>query len=309
MPDKERPHFEIPEAIVRTTGLTATGGSVSYKRGDYGAHGAFLLTRAQDYRRSSALTRDAALADALYLQIKTPRELPIKSEKQRFRQIGLNIVTVSSLEENIAIARISKTRFAELENRIDNYAHLTNHPNRSYLSAIEDLSPVASTEKLSPEIDLQSRESVDCLLFLYSDLSERERAAILLTLRNFLVERGQEVVDSYRFVNGVTTIQSRLTPSQMLEVGENFSTLRLITPNHVFYISDSTRLSPLPPNIEVTQPSSAVSVAVVDTGINQSCPLLQDLVLNGNPATASRSIGITEAATWNFCGESDSVWR
>jgi hypothetical protein len=157
LPDRERPHFEIPDEIVRTSALTPTGGSVSYKRGDYGAHGAFLLARAQDYRRSSTLTRDGALADALYMQIKTPPELPIKNEKQRFRQIGLNIVTVSSSEENVAIARISKTRFRELENRIYNYAHQINHPNRSYLSAIEDLSPVASTEKLSPEIDLQKQ--------------------------------------------------------------------------------------------------------------------------------------------------------
>ena len=179
MPDN-RPHFEIPLARVRTTDVAVRGRSKPYSRPDFSAHGDFLRERAARVAEYSASTADAGATEALFLQVRTPTELPARGERQRLQNAGLEIVALSAIDPNSATVRLKRSEVRTLQDRVERYANTVDHTGRSYLSIIEDIGPVPLTEKIAADVPSDDDTPFDCLLVFYATLTDRERAAVLL---------------------------------------------------------------------------------------------------------------------------------
>lgn len=271
MTNGHRPHFEIEDRHVREEDARVTGWSETFVRPDFGQHGAELLRTVRSVRESLARSRDYASASTSYVSVRVPPERAIYQEKSRLRQVGLEVVALTDRPDT-GIARVSKDHYDELESRILRYATQPGHPYRSYLSVIESIDPVPGEIKIDPAINREANTPQRCILHLYSGLSPAERAAISLTVRNYVAEIGRGEAAIRAFSNGITTVEAELTPEEMVRTGYEFSTIRRITPNRLFFTTDSVALGAVPPNVTVAQPLAGTAVAVVDTGIHPDSP-------------------------------------
>lgn len=275
---QQRPHLQIPSDRVRTSSIAVRGRAKAFSRPDYSAHGDFLRERAASIRAYSEVVEDASAAESLFLQVRTPESLPARGEKQRLGSAGLRVVALSSVDVNSATVQIPKRELARLQSKVDRYATTPDNIGKSYLSVIEDLTPVPIEAKLAPEIASADDAPIDCLLVFYSTLTEKERAAVLFAVRSFMARRGARPAEERRLSNGVTLVEATLRPSEAREAGAAFSTLRHITPNHVFFVPDAWQISALPAGIRVDVPRIQTAVALIDTGVGPACTTLNGVV-------------------------------
>lgn len=264
-------HFEIPQSQVRSAAIPVKGMSKPFTRPNYSAHGDFLRERAAAITAHAAAAADSEAAESLFLQLKTPKPLPVRGERERLRSAGFEIVQLSPVDPNSATVQLRKSDLPELNRKIDRYTTSEEHTGRSYMTIIEDLAPVPADDKVSPEISRAADEPVDCLLLLYSTLNDKERAAILFAMRSFLLQAGGELGEMRRFSNGVTAVEARIRPTAARLAGAAFTTLRQVVPNHVFFVPDQWRISSISPAITVEPPRLRTAVAVIDTGVSPVC--------------------------------------
>jgi hypothetical protein len=267
----DRSHFEIPADRIRTNPIRVRGRSKTFSRPNYSAHGDYLRERAAIYRDYVANAADFEAAESLFIQIRTPNDIPVRGERQRLKSAGLEIVALSSLDVNSATVQLNKSQLPNLESKIDRYATSAEHTGKSYMSVIEDMGPVPVEEKLAPEFLVADDEPIDCLLLFYSSLTDRERATVLFAVRSYLARRGAQLGEQRRLSNGVIAVEARLRPSEAREAGLAFSTLRQIAPDHVFFVQDSWRISALSSAIRVESPRISTAIAIVDSGISPAC--------------------------------------
>lgn len=278
-----RPHFEIPRERVHSAAFQTRGRSKPYSRPNYSAHGDFLRERAARLVTYSAETVDAEATEALFLQVRTPPELPARGERQRLRNAGLDVVALSSIDAHSATVQLRRGDLPMLQAKVDRYAATPTNRGKSYLSIIDDIGPVPLQEKLAPELLAADDSPVDCLLIFYATLTEGERAAILLAVRSFMSRNGVPAGAERRLSDGVTLVEARLRPSEAEAVGSAFSTLRQVVPNHLFFVPDGRRISSISPGTLVDAPRLTTSVAVIDTGISMACPGVARAVLTSLP--------------------------
>jgi hypothetical protein len=271
MADEKLSHFVVPSELIHSDAIRVRGRNRPFTRPNYSAHGDFLRERAAALREYAAKASDTDATGSLFVQLKTPPDFPVEKERGRLKAAGFEIVALSPMDPSSGTAHIEKRKLQSLERKLETYATTPTHRGRSYLSIIEDVQPVPAAEKLSPELATATDEPVDCLLLFYSTLTDIEQARVLQAVRSFLTRVEAQVGSSRRFSNGVLAVEARLRPSQALLAGEAFTTLRQIKPDHVYYVPDSWRLSPIPPDIEVAAPTGRTAVAVFDTGIDSSC--------------------------------------
>jgi hypothetical protein len=167
--------------------------------------------------------------------------------------------------------QLRKSDLPTLQSKVDRYASTPDNRGKSYLAVIEDIGPVPVEEKLAADLVTADDSPLDCLLVFYASLTERERAAVLLAVRSFMSRSGLAIGAERRLSNGVTLVEARLRPSEARAAGAAFSTLRQVTPNHVFFVPDGRRISVISPEIVVEQAQGTTSVAVIDTGISATC--------------------------------------
>src|SRR5688572_316386 len=289
MPDN-RPHFEIPAERVRTVRIPVRGRAKPYSRPSYSAHADFLRERTATIEAYAAETADADAAEALFLQVRTPAELPARGERQRLSNAGLEIVALSPVDPNSATVQLQKSELRALQHKVDRYANTPDNRGKSYLAVIDDIGPVPAEEKLAEELVTEDDSPRDCLLVFYASLTERERAAILLAVRSFMSRAGLLIEAERRLSNGVTLVEARLRPSEARAAGAAFTTLRQITPNHVFFIPDGRRISAISPAITVEPPTGNTSVAIVDTGISSACAGVARAVIATLPQLPAGSV-------------------
>jgi subtilase family protein len=266
-----RPHLEIPAERVRTAPIRVRGMSKPFARPSYSAHGDFLRERTAALRTYAIHTADAEAADAVFLNVRTPADLPARGEKRRLSDAGLSVVALSPIDANSAIVQMRRADLPELERKVENYATTPSNVGKSYLSIIDDITPIPPEAKLAADMTSADDSPIDCLLIFYASLSDRERAAVLFAVRSYMTRAGHPISDERRLSNGVTIVEARLRPSEALEIGAAFSTLRQITPNHVFIVPDGWRISAVSPAVTVEAPPSGTAAAVVDTGISSAC--------------------------------------
>lgn len=282
MPD-DRSHFEISPERIHSTPIRVRGMAKPFSRPNYSAHGDFLRERAASIRAYAEETADSDAAESVFLQVRTPADLPARGERQRLRGAGLEIVALSSIDPNSATVQVSKTNLPALERRIDKYATTPQHTGKSYFAVIEDIGPVPVESKLDQALLEAIDEPVDCLLVFFSTLTEKERAAVLFAVRSFMARSGASLGEQRRLSNGVTVVEARLRPSEAREAGASFSTLRQITPDHVLFVPDGWRISGLSPEIRVEPPSIETPVALIDTGVSPNCHGLAGVVAATQP--------------------------
>ncbi len=170
----------------------------------------------------------------MFLNVRTPAELPARGEKQRLNAAGLSLVALSPIDANSAIVQMRRSDLPELERKVESYAITDKHVGKSYMSIIDDITPVPAETKLAQDLVSPNDDPIECLLVFYASLSERERAAVIFAVRSYMTRTGHRISDERRLSNGVTIVEARLRPSEALKVGAAFSTLRQISPNHVF---------------------------------------------------------------------------
>jgi hypothetical protein len=217
--------------------------------------------------------------EALFLQVRTPAELPARGERQRLQNAGLEIIALSSIDPNSATVQLRRSDVRALQDKVERYATTSDHTGRSYLSVIEDLGPVPLVEKIALDDSGDVDTPVDCLLVFYATLSDRERAAVLLAVRSYMSRKQLSIGAERRLSNGVTLVEARLSPSEAREVGAAFSTLRQVMPDRLFYVPDGRRISAISPEITVERCRGTTSVAVIDTGVSGACPGVATSVL------------------------------
>jgi Subtilase family len=266
-----RAHLEIPTERVRTAPIAVRGMSKPFIRPNYSAHGDFLRERTAALRTYATHTADAEAADAIFLNVRTPADLPARGEKQRLGSAGLSVVALSPIDANSAIVQMRRADLPEFERKIDRYATTDNNAGKSYLAILDDIAPVPPEAKLTTDMSSADDSPLDCLLVFYASLSDRERAAVLLAVRSYMTRTGHPISDERRLTNGVTIVEAKLRPSEALEVGGAFSSLRQITPNHVFVVPDGWRISAVSPAVAVEAAPNGTAVAVIDSGISSAC--------------------------------------
>jgi subtilisin family serine protease len=285
-----RPHFEIPPERVRTATIRVRGQSRPYSRPNYSAHADFLRERTAAIKAHVDGAADASAAEALFLQVKTPPELPARGERQRLKSAGLEIVALSPIDPHSATVQLPRSGLNDLQRRLHDYGDTPENRGKSYLAVIEDIGPVPVEEKLAPELMIEDNEPRDCLLIFYSSLSDRERAAILLAVRSFMSRASLPIEAERRLSNGVTLVEARLRPSEAREVGIAFTTLRQVVPNHVFLVPDGYRISSVSPAVTVRPPVGTTSVAVVDSGVGPACAGVASAVVATFPQLPTGSV-------------------
>lgn len=276
-------HFEIPGNRVRIAPIQVRGRAKPFHRPSYSAHGDYLREQAARVREYVETAADAEAAESIFLQVKTPKQLPARGERQRLHSAGLDIIALSSVDPNSATVQLQRSKLSSLEKKIERYASSPDNRGKSYLAVIEDLQPVPLEEKLDPQLLVVSDDPVDCLLVFYSSLTEKERATVLFAVRSFMARRGAALGQQRRLSNGVIVVEARLRPSEAREAGASFTTLKQVTPDHVFYVPDAWRISAVSSAVQVEQPRIATAVAVVDTGICNVCPGLATALAESRP--------------------------
>lgn len=275
MSEDDRPHFRVPKERVREVPVSQQGRSKSYVREDYEEHGRFLLRRTASVKKALSQCKDSNLTDSLYVGIKTPEGRPLRKEAKNLQKVGINLLTVSSQAENKGTARISGNALVNLQNRLVKYAQEDDHPSRSYLSVIEDINVVPAEEKIEGDLNPPSKGGeFRSIIFLHRGLSNREREAIIENMRGYLTQRRGSLIDAYTFSTRDTTAVVSATMDVLMGLGRDFSTVRQIRPDRVFFITDSTPIQKIPSEVLVNAPSSTVTVAVIDSGIVPGCGLL-----------------------------------
>jgi hypothetical protein len=291
MPDDNRPHFEIPQERVRNSPIPVRGRAKPFARPNYSVHADFLRERTATLRAYAEEVADAEATESVFLQVRTPVGLPAANEKPRLRSAGLEVVAVSPVDVNSATVQLKKDRLQQFEAKVEAYGTTPQHRGKSYLSIIDDLGPVPPEKKLDAELLAAPDQPVDCLLVFYSTLTEREQAAVLFSVHSFMERHGGQIGERRRLSNGVTVVEARLKPSEAREVGAAFSTLRQVSPDHVFYLPDSWKISSIAPTIAVNPPRLDTAVAVIDTGISATCPGLAGTVASVQPRLPSGAVG------------------
>jgi len=282
MPDRKT-HLEVPSEYVQSRPIVVRGRGKKFARPNYSAHADFLRERTAAVSAEAEAFVDSGQADSVFLQVRTPDELPAAGERKRLKSAGFEIVELSSIDPSAATVQIPKRQLRGFQRKVEKYASTPDHVGKSYLSVIEDLGPVPAEEKISVELLEAPDEPVDCLLVFYSTLTDRERAAILFAVRSYMGRTNATLGDQRRLSNGVTIVEAKLRPSEAKAAGAAFSTLRQILPNHVFYAPDAWRISGIGQGVTVHPPRLATAVAVVDTGVSPNCVNMAGVVSSRIP--------------------------
>ncbi len=279
MADQNRPHFRIAPKNVRQEKIPPHAFGSTFKRENYGEHGQKLISRFSEVQQVISKAKDSDLVDSIFLEVTTPESNPIRHESQKLSQLGLHVVSYSKRAENIGTAKVSRREYQKLQERIEAYASSPNNVGKSSISILEDISPVPIEEKISPNfIEVKPDSKIQSILYFYAGLSEREKTGIIDQIRIFLSDRDAEILNTYTFSTEDTTVVVSSLYHTLLELGEDFSTLRQIGPDRVFFTTDSTPTSPLPNPIAINPPINTVIVAVVDTGIRATSALISPAI-------------------------------
>ena len=108
----------MPPERVRSAPIRVRGQSKPFARPSYSAHGDFLRERTAALRTYAGATADAEATETLFLNVRTPAELPTKGEKKRLGDAGLSLVALSPVDPNSAIVQLRRRRKRASEPRV-----------------------------------------------------------------------------------------------------------------------------------------------------------------------------------------------
>lgn len=274
----KRFHLQIPKENVRSEKYEKTGGGESYQRLNHYTHGTKLLSQTLRLGQIEFTKKDATFTEDLFLQIETPAELSVKHEKFKIEKLGLEFISYSKENKSIGTAKMKKSNFKDLTERIAQYAGTEEHVGKSYFSVIEDISVIPAENKIKTEIDYESEEKISIVINLYNALSRKERLAI----NNFIVEELKQKADDAQirnFSNGITSIACIIKEKDIPKLAEEFSTIKEIKKNYVTFITTSTSVESMPNPLVINAPKSDSIICIIDSGISDANGIFSPIVV------------------------------
>jgi hypothetical protein len=243
-------HFQIQKENISNVKYEKTGGGISVQRLNHSEHGVKLKFQTTELKQKEKLKKDSEFTSDIYLQIATPSDVSIKSQRLKIEELGFELLSYSSFNNSIGTARIKKEILPRFEERLQEYIESEDSNGKTYFSPIEEISSIPPETKIKTDIDYESENEVNVIINLFNVLSLKERIAvngsIVLELNNYT-----ENVDVYTFKNGITSIECRIQQKYLPKIASDFTTIREIKPNHTFFVENSMPAEEIPNSLTI----------------------------------------------------------
>jgi hypothetical protein len=271
-------HFKIPNDKIRNVKYDKTGGGISVQRVDHAEHGLNIKAQTIQLKEAEFTKKDSRYTSDIFLQIETPSDVSLKSQKLKIEELGFEVLSYSATNNSIGIAKMNKNDLAKFEEKLDGYISSRDHIGKTYFSPIEQISSISPESKIKTEIDYDSDKEIDIIINLFSVLSPKERLAvsgsILEELRNFT-----DMVEQHSFNNGITSIEVRIQEKYIPKIVSEFTTIKEIKPNHTFFVEASTPAENLPNPLNILPVLSSSKICIIDSGISTPNAIFDNLVV------------------------------
>jgi hypothetical protein len=163
-------HFKIPNDKIRNVKYEKTGGGISVQRVDHSEHGLNIKTQTNQLKEAEFAKKDSTYTSDIFLQIETPSDVSLKSQKLKIEELGFEVLSYSSSNRSIGTARMKKDELAKFEEKLDGYISSKDHVGKTYFSPIEQISSIPPESKIKTEIDYDSDKEIDVIINLFNAL-------------------------------------------------------------------------------------------------------------------------------------------
>ncbi|CAD0008163.1 S8 family peptidase [Flavobacterium salmonis] len=270
-------HFEIPKENIRNEKYEKTGGGISVQRIDHTEHGLNLHTQTLKLKEVELSKKDFKYTSDLYIQLETPADISIKSQKQKIEHLGFEILSFSNSNKSIGTARIKKEVLPVFEQKLIEYIESPENIGKTYFSPIEQISSIPVENKIKTEIDFNSDEEISIIINLYNILARKERFAI----NNTIVEEIKQYTEnvSFRnFSNGITSIECTIKSRFIPKIVSEFTTIKEIKANHTFFVESSIPAEIMPNPLKINPVQSDSVICIIDSGVNNTNGIFDAIV-------------------------------
>ena len=206
---KDRFHFEIPGENIRNEKYEKRGFSPKVPRLSHLEHGKKLQLQSQEYLQTELKKKDVKYTDDFFLQIETPNEISIKSQKLKIEYLGFKLLSFSRHNKSIGTATIEKEKFEEFEERLNIYTNSPDNKGKTYFAPIEKISSIPPESKIKENIDFESEDIIEIVINLFNVIKLKELLAVSNSISEEL-RKYSENVEQRSFTNGVTSIYCRI---------------------------------------------------------------------------------------------------
>lgn len=285
----KRFHFQIPKDNIRVEKFEKSGFSEPYQRLNHSDHGRKLLSQTLTLQQVEFTKKDARFTEELFLQIETPPELSLKTEKLKIEKLGFEIINYSNQNKSIGTAKINKSELETFKTKVIEYTESEDHRRKTYFSSIEDISTIPTESKIKTEIDFESDEEISVIINLYSSLSRKEK----MVINNYILDELKKITKDSQirnFSNGVTSIACKLKSKEIPNIAAEFSTIKEIKNNSVSYISQSMPTESMPNSLTVNEPESDSIVCIIDSGVSDANGIFTSIVSERVPYLPTGSV-------------------
>jgi len=270
-------HFEIPSKNVRIEKYDKSGFSPPVPRISHKEHGEKLKMEVLKLKDVEFGKRDSKYTGDLFLQLETPEKISIKSQRTKIEQLGFDFLSYSPNNISLATAKIEKSKYLDLEEKLEAYIQSADAVGKTYFAPIESISSISPESKIDENINFENSQEVDILINLFNALSPKE----ILAVSGTIIEELRNYSDSIRqkyFQNGINTIHCKIKSEHIPKIVSEFSTIKEIKLSQFFFVPQSTPVQALPGDIKVNPPISKSVICVVDSGVNNTNGIMNSVV-------------------------------
>ncbi|GAA4910578.1 MAG: hypothetical protein C0154_02995 [Mucilaginibacter sp.] len=265
------------------------GGGVTFKRDDQIGHGKYLLKRTTLVKASLSVKKDFDFSKNLFVNIRSPLKVPIKSEKLKLKNLGFEIISLNKADINSCLAKISKDKFDQLAEKISKYTFEPDHPGKTNLAILEDIEEVKVDDKMAALEKGSSKQ--DVIIYLHHNLSQKEKFLILNNIESDFIKAGVKT-ESQIFPNGRPIVSCSAEYATIKKIASFYSTVNKVEINSTFYVKRSVPVLPLPSSLKVNAAISDSVVAIIDSGIQASAVPFQNLITSHLRFLPARAVDI-----------------
>jgi len=286
-------HFEIPKKNIKNIRYEKTGGGVSVTRLNHSEHGKKLKGQTEILKAAEFDKKDSKYTSDLYLQIETPRDVTLKSQRLKIEELGFEVLSISNTEKYIGTARIKKYILPKFEERLEGYTNTDENIGKTYFSPIEKMVSIPPESKIKTEISIDSHEEKEIIINLFNVLSPREKLAVNGAILEELKYFSDNIL-YHNFSNGITSIACKVQERFIPIIVSEFTTIKEIKPNNTFFVESSTPAEGIPDALEILPVESESMICIIDSGISNGGKVFNSLVKNKD--TSFLPIGSVDCA-------------
>ena len=270
-------HFEIPLNNIRIEKYEKSGFSPIVQRISHKKHGEKLKSDILKLREIEFKKSDAKYTDELFLQISTPEKVSIKNFKSKIEQLGFDFISYSPNNFSIANTKINKSKYIELEKRLDAYIESEEAIGKTYFAPIESILSIPLESKIDENINFENNQELEIIINLFNALPKNEVLAISSTIIIELKKCSSQIRQNY-FQNGICSIYCKIKSENIRNIISEYSTIKEIKLSQSFFVPQSTNIQTLPSNLKINSTISDSIICIVDSGINNSNGIMDNIV-------------------------------